>query len=434
MGRRPSRAASRVVQHSPRITRSFSRRPAEVASLAVADGQDSGGDAVDQSNGRPATAQRPCNLNSAPISSVAQVVSVSDSLSSLSLSSSTSTTAATVVVHTADTVADDIEDEQDLRPISSLLPGLTHAVSLIPSSLPFTASCNPSSPPIPSSPLPSASDLFPHTLIPTPLLPPTDPTSPLPDGPLPSSLPTHVPAPPASLPIPPPPPAPLVGPQRVLEPACIDAPSGGGAGTGPTSPTTGNVRGGNAANAGHGRQGEDREAGIGGGNGASENDDSDVVITSAVIHSAPPAPARCLPLDELAGLPHTPHALRTIGEGRCSVASVMLAMGKLPVTHFTDTYRKSIDTMRITLGMRLKTQWTAERWVREVPKVWRMGDKARCTSDANLPHLQTSYTECWTLLTDPRKACQMAGARHLLCGSGPVRRRYFPHPVAPDAW
>ena len=54
------------------------------------------------------------------------------------------------------------------------------------------------------------------------------------------------------------------------------------------------------------------------------------------------------------------------------MASIMLAMRKLPAPHSPDAHRKSIDTMRITLGMRLKTQWTEERWVREVPLVWRI--------------------------------------------------------------
>ena len=219
----------------------------------------------------------------------------------------------------------------------------------------------------------------------------------LPPSPLPASVSATTITVPSPLPFVPL--TPHVGPQRVLAPTRIASSPDGGAGAGPHSPVTGTARDGLAAGcrdeAAYGKPEADGSGDVG---RASEDE---VEITGAVIHGVSHAPRTPGPLTlpELRGLPHTPHALRTIGEGRCSVAAAMLAMRKLPDAHTTDAHRRAIDAERLALGARLRTTWSEERWVQEVPLVWRMS-RVPAGAHAGPAKARTSYTAFGDLLCD----------------------------------
>ena len=89
--------------------------------------------------------------------------------------------------------------------------------------------------------------------------------------------------------------------------------------------------------------------------------------------------------------------LVTIGEGRCSTAAPMLALGRLPSAHMNPWHRANIDAERIPLGQHMASEWTEERWVRVVPRVWRMGR-------VDVAGARTSYEVLRDLLLDPQKS------------------------------
>ena len=105
--------------------------------------------------------------------------------------------------------------------------------------------------------------------------------------------------------------------------------------------------------------------------------------------SAPSARSEEMPLTEVSHLPPaegivvhpsvqtllgglTPPLLRlpVIGDGRCSVASVLLAVGHIPDDHVKDgnDWRPFIDEKRRELGSFMGTRWTEQEWVDTVPQ------------------------------------------------------------------
>ena len=217
---------------------------------------------------------------------------------------------------------------------------------------------------------------------------------------------TTTPPPLPSLPFIPP-----VGPQRVLAPTRIASSPEGGAGSGSHSPVTGSAWDGLAADGGDGKAVTGVEADHGGGSGAG---DREVEITTAVIHTAPHAPSTPGPLTlpELQGLPHTTKGLlhtlaaavlKVIGDGRCSVASLLLALGFIPLDHYDAASKAVIDDGRRGLGHSMHRLWRGEReWVEEVPTEVRMAN-ARVgeeTANKSLNTLvQSSYDRLYETLT-----------------------------------
>ena len=173
-----------------------------------------------------------------------------------------------------------------------------------------------------------------------------------------------------SLPAPSPPSLPPVGPQRASTPVCIAASQDEHAGAGSRSPVAGDTSDGIAADGGGVGQCEAHEE-DGGRDGSEEQ--SDVEIIKAVVYKAPRAPSRSLQLPEFDGLPHTPHALYTLGGGRCSIAAPMLAMGRLPDSHANHHCQARIDAERIRLGESMQEPvWSEDKWIRTVPISLRM--------------------------------------------------------------
>ena len=78
-------------------------------------------------------------------------------------------------------------------------------------------------------------------------------------------------------------------------------------------------------------------------------------------------------LSFLRDLPHTPHPLPVITDGRCSVASVLLALRVIPDTHTTDEGKRVIDEQRRRLGQSMLDKWTEREWVQQVPVSLRGG-------------------------------------------------------------
>ena len=72
-------------------------------------------------------------------------------------------------------------------------------------------------------------------------------------------------------------------------------------------------------------------------------------------------------LDQLPTLLHQPRRLPVIADGRCSVASVLLARGVIPDSHITEQGRQTIDAARRQLGRAMVDKWTEADWVRRVP-------------------------------------------------------------------
>ena len=69
----------------------------------------------------------------------------------------------------------------------------------------------------------------------------------------------------------------------------------------------------------------------------------------------------------LHALPHTPRPLPVIADGRCSVASILLARGVIPDAHSTEDDKRVIDAERRRLGRSMQDKWTEREWVRQVP-------------------------------------------------------------------
>ena len=69
----------------------------------------------------------------------------------------------------------------------------------------------------------------------------------------------------------------------------------------------------------------------------------------------------------LSTLPHTPHPSNVIADGRCSVASILLALGVIPDENSNKANKRAIDEERRRLGEVLRDRWTEREWVQQVP-------------------------------------------------------------------
>ena len=134
--------------------------------------------------------------------------------------------------------------------------------------------------------------------------------------------------------------------------------------------------------------------------------ESEVEIVKAFLYKAPRASSGALKLEELAGLPHTPYALYTMGGGRCPIAAPMLAVGNLPDSHGNQHCKARVDAERIALGESMQQPgWSEERWMREVPVALRM-DRVSTgwhVDPSKRTPARTSYHALHQLLTDPTK-------------------------------
>ena len=72
-------------------------------------------------------------------------------------------------------------------------------------------------------------------------------------------------------------------------------------------------------------------------------------------------------LDQLPSLSHQARRLPTIADGRCSVAAVLLACGKIKDTHNNKQGRQTIDAERRRLGRAMVNRWGEAGWIRRVP-------------------------------------------------------------------
>ena len=63
-------------------------------------------------------------------------------------------------------------------------------------------------------------------------------------------------------------------------------------------------------------------------------------------------------LDELPSLSHQPRRLPVIADGRCSVASVLLACRMIDDAHINKRGEQTIDTERRRLGRAMVDKWT----------------------------------------------------------------------------
>ena len=103
-------------------------------------------------------------------------------------------------------------------------------------------------------------------------------------------------------------------------------------------------------------------------------------------------------LDQLSSLPYQPRRVPVIGDGRCSVASVLLARGVIPDNHCTDRGRQLIDRERRRLGQSLADKWTEAEWVERVPVHLRR-DRQECDPSGG-KQLRRSYSIYRQLLTE----------------------------------
>lgn len=72
-------------------------------------------------------------------------------------------------------------------------------------------------------------------------------------------------------------------------------------------------------------------------------------------------------LDQLPSLSHQPRRVSTIADRRCSVASVLLAFGKIKDAHINKQGKHTIDAERQRLGQVLLDKWGEAEWIRRVP-------------------------------------------------------------------
>ena len=72
-------------------------------------------------------------------------------------------------------------------------------------------------------------------------------------------------------------------------------------------------------------------------------------------------------LAELSPLSHQPRRLPVIADGRCSVASVLLACKMIDDAHINEPGRQTIDAERRRLGKVMVDKWTEADWIRRVP-------------------------------------------------------------------
>jgi hypothetical protein len=120
-------------------------------------------------------------------------------------------------------------------------------------------------------------------------------------------------------------------------------------------------------------------------------------------HAAVHIPAGARPLDTylqpLLGQPLFDGAvrLRVIADGRCPVASVLLALGSLPDDHCNDKGRNAIDQARRALGHSMTTGWTEQQWVDTVPIELRGANIQRAKGRSQVT--QSSFRHYHQLLT-----------------------------------
>ena len=106
-------------------------------------------------------------------------------------------------------------------------------------------------------------------------------------------------------------------------------------------------------------------------------------------------------LSYLSALPHTPHPLNVIADGRSSVASVLLALGLIPDAHSTKDDKRFIDAERKRLSKTMRDRWTEQEWVRQVPDDLRNGVRRRNQASGLM---RRSFEEYQRLLSDRRRA------------------------------
>lgn len=124
-------------------------------------------------------------------------------------------------------------------------------------------------------------------------------------------------------------------------------------------------------------------------------------------HNTPPtehvADIRPLPSDVLASLPSLscqPHRIAVIADGRCAVASVLLARRVIPDSHNTARDRRTIDAARRRLGRSLADKWTEAEWIKQVPLHLRR-DRSEC-GPRDGQQLRRSYSVYGQLLSKGR--------------------------------
>ena len=132
-------------------------------------------------------------------------------------------------------------------------------------------------------------------------------------------------------------------------------------------------------------------------------------------------------LNELPSLSHQPRRLPVIADGRCSVASVLLARRVINDAHMNKQGRQAIDAERRRLGSVIVDKWTVADWVRRVPIHVR---------GAHMPYDGTD--SCWCSETvvlqavpptaDTEEAYRVTGLRCLLPGQLRVQYRHIHHP------
>ena len=83
-------------------------------------------------------------------------------------------------------------------------------------------------------------------------------------------------------------------------------------------------------------------------------------------------------------LPHTPRPLPVISDGRCSVASVLLALRLVPDAHSSADDKRVIDAARRRLGQSMLDRWTEREWVRQVPVDLRGGARRVDAADGRM--------------------------------------------------
>lgn len=93
--------------------------------------------------------------------------------------------------------------------------------------------------------------------------------------------------------------------------------------------------------------------------------------------------------------------LKVIADGRCSVASVLLALGHISLDHNNQASRQAIDQARRQLGESIRNDWTSEQeWIDEVPVDLRMPHARLGQDGADNVLQQSSFTTIHTLLTE----------------------------------
>jgi hypothetical protein len=117
--------------------------------------------------------------------------------------------------------------------------------------------------------------------------------------------------------------------------------------------------------------------------------------STALPPSAAPLHSHLLSL--LPDLTHLPALLNVLGDGRCSVASALLALGIIADEHNNRLSKDTIDQVRRALGETMRTVWTEEQWIQLVPIELR---GAHISLGKNGPAGdQSSYDSYYNLLT-----------------------------------